>query len=172
MSPALRRALPFAAAFAAGVLGYLVLGAGPRASVARDTVPVDWALPADAAPDPAAAAEVWRTRSPWGANVAGADAAADDRDKAVVPVGVFITRDGLVALFSIPGVPLLRLRQGEPLPTGGQVTAVTPKSVSWTNSKGETRQRELFADPDPRGSAAPASQPTRRRRATASPQGQ
>ena len=172
MSPSLRRALPFAAAFVAGVLGYLVLGAGPRAATARDTVPVDWALPVDAAPDQAAAAEVWRARSPWGAAVAGADAAADEQDKAVVPVGVFITRDGLVALFSIPGAPLLRLRQGERLPTGGQVTAITSSSVSWTTTKGETRQRELFADPDPRGPAAPASQPTRRRRANTSSQGQ
>lgn len=172
MSPALRAGLRFAAPFLVGVLGYLLLGAGPRSGPARDTVPVDWALPVAAAPDLAAAGELWRTRSPWGAVAVGADAASDQDDNATLPVGVFAERDGLVALFAIPDAPLLRVRQGDRLPRGGQVTSISPTGVSWTNAKGQTRQRQLFIDPDPRATAPSDSPPPRRRRATTSSQGQ
>lgn len=172
MSPVLRRALPFAGPFLVGVLGYLLLGAGPHSSAARATVPVDWALPVDAAPDMAAAAELWRSRSPWGAVAAGADAASDANDKAIVPVGVLALRDGLVALFSIPDAPLLRVRQGDRLPNGGQVTSISPTGVAWTDAKGQTRQRQLFIDPDPRATAPSDTPPPRRRRASTSSQGQ
>lgn len=171
MSPALRRALPFAGPFVAGVLGYLLLGAGPHSSAARDTVPIDWALPVDAPPDMAAATELWRARSPWGAAAAGDNAAAAENDSAIVPVGVFAERGGLVALFAIPDAPLFRVRQGERLPNGGQVTSISPTGVGWTNAKGQTRQRQLFIDPDPRA-AAPGDSPPPRRRASTSSQGQ
>ena len=171
MNPVLRRALPFAGPFVVGVLGYLLLGAGPHSSASRDTVPVDWALPVDAAPDMAAAAELWRSRSPWGAVAAGADAASDATDQAILPVGVFKLRDGLVALFAIPDAPLLRVRQGDRLPNGGQVTSISATGVGWTNAKGETRQRQLFIDPDPR-TTAPVDSPPPRRRASTSSQGQ
>lgn len=172
MSPALRRALPFAGPFLVGVLGYLLLGAGPHSSAARDTLPVDWSLPVDAPPDMAAATELWRTRSPWGAVAAGTDAGAAANDNAIVPVGVFSERGGLVALFAIPDAPSFRARQGDRLPNGGQVTSISPTGVGWTDAKGQTRQRQLFIDPDPRATAPGDSPPPRRRRASTSSQGQ
>jgi hypothetical protein len=64
-----------------------------------------------------------------------------------VPVGVVVQDDGLVALFSAPGAEPQRLREGEALPGGGQVTGIARNRVSWTDADGQPQARELFAEP-------------------------
>lgn len=155
MRPAWRRTLPVAGPLLAGALAYLLLGAGPRANLARTVAPAGWALPAETAPDLAAADALWAQRAPWGA---AAGAGPDGESvPVVVPVGVVAVRDGFEALFAVPGAPLLRVREGDALPGGGSVTAITRGQVSWTDSAGQARQRELLVDPDPGAASADGS---------------
>lgn len=169
MKERLRRALPVLGPLLVGALAYLLLGAGPRSGPTRDTVPSAWALPAGSAPDLAAAETVWKDRTPWG-NAAGSDAGAEANN--VVPVGVVAGRDGLEALFALPGAPLIRAREGDDLPGGGRVTGITPTQVSWTDSEGKTLRRELFVDPDPRPSASAAPEQNQRTSVNPLSQGQ
>lgn len=147
MTPVWRKAWPVIGALLVGTLGYALLGNSPRSSAARVTPKGAWALPVQSAPDLAAAQALWSTRPPWGAAAAGQTAQA--AVPSAIPVGVVMDRGGLQAVFALPGAIPFHVREGDPLPGGGQVTAISRTQVTWTDAAGNTRQRELLVGPVP-----------------------
>lgn len=143
-----RQLLPPVAALLLGALAWLLIGNGPDLAAARQDGMAGWTLPAATGPDLAAAQAAWQTRPPWG-TTAAETAAAEAAEAAArpVPVGVVVEDDGLAALFVTAGGNPQRLHEGDPLPGGGQVTAIARNRVGWTDADGNARQRELFVDP-------------------------
>lgn len=156
--PAWRRALPVAGPLLAGALGYLLLGAGPRSNVARNMPPADWALPTEPVLDLVAADGIWAQRMPWGA--AASAGPGGQPAPAAVLVGVIVERGDIHALFAVSGAPILEVREGDALPGGGRVTAISRNQVTWTDSVGQAQQRELLVAPrEPQVPPPPAPEP-------------
>ncbi|MFN3842958.1 MAG: hypothetical protein ACK4RW_06770 [Rehaibacterium terrae] len=133
----------------AGAVGYLLLGQGPR-GVDTGAGGLDaWELPAYAPPATAEAEAIWRRRHPWGGAGSEADivpgAAAAVRQPRPAVIGVAIEGQRALALFVLPGQPLLRLPVGAELPGGGRVTAIAPTAVEWTDADGGAHRQELLA---------------------------
>lgn len=132
----------------AGAVGYLLLGQGPR-GVDTGAVGLDaWQIPAYAPPATAEAQAIWRQRQPWGAasveGIAQGGAASAGPARPAV-IGVAIEGRRALALFVLPGQPLLRLPVGAELPGGGRVTAIAPTAVEWTDADGGAHRQELLA---------------------------
>lgn len=158
MNARLRPLLPVLAPLLLGGVAYLLLGDGPHTDASRDVAAVAWSLPEDAPVDAAAARQVWQERGPWGraaAEAVGTGAPAPQP----LPVGVIAAKDQWQALFFMPGGNVVRLAEGEPLPTGGEVKSISPTVVAWTDAAGEAHRRELLVDADPRPSALPTAAP-------------
>lgn len=168
VKPEWRRLLPIPAAFFVGVLGSLLLGQGPRSTVATDAGQEGWALPVSQAPDLAAADGAWAERHPWGRPAATAAEAARAAPVAV-PVGVVAGRGGRhQALFSLDGALPVAVDEGGVTPDGGTVTSIAPTVVAWQDAAGQPKRVELFQEgrastsaPVPASTTTPASRPDR-----------
>lgn len=131
-----------------GAAGYLLLGQGPRGVDAGPDMAATWRVPGHAGPDIASAQAIWQQRHPWGAPAAGelAEGGPAHRDPAQPTViGVAIEGGQPLALFVLPGQPLLRLPVGAGLPGGGEVVDVTPTAVEWTGPDGTRHRQALLA---------------------------
>lgn len=146
MRPEWRRLLPLPVAFVVGVLGSLLLGAGPRSIAAGAGDQEPWALPASRAPDLAQADAIWAERHPWGRPPVTAEEAAAQAVPVAVPVGVVNDRDGLRALFSLDGGLPVAVGDGDMTPDGGTVTSISPTVVTWRDAAGQPKRLELFQD--------------------------
>lgn len=159
MNARLRPLLPVLGPLLLGGVAYLLLGDGPHTDAGREIEAVAWSLPVDAAVDATAAREVWDKRAPWGRAAATEVAATAGAAAQPLPVGVIAAAGQWQALFFMPGGEVVRLAKGEALPTGGEVKAISPTVVAWTDAAGDARRRELLVDADPRPEAAPAAAP-------------
>lgn len=159
MNARLRPLLPVLAPLLLGAVAYLLLGDGPHTDAGRQVEAVAWSLPEDAPVDAAAAREVWEKRAPWGRAAAAATAATGAPAPQPLPVGVIAAGGQWQALFFMPGGDVVRLAKGEALPTGGEVKAISPTVVAWTDAAGEAHRRELLVDADPRPAAVPVATP-------------
>ncbi|MCM2355574.1 MAG: hypothetical protein NDI68_02675 [Arenimonas sp.] len=159
MNARLRPLLPVLAPLLLGAVAYLLLGDGPHTDAGREVEAVAWSLPEDAPVDAAAAREVWEKRAPWGRAAAAATAATGAPAPQPLPVGVIVAGGQWQALFFMPGGNVVRLAKGEALPTGGEVKAISPTVVAWTDAAGEAHRRELLVDADPRPAAVPVATP-------------
>lgn len=159
MNARLRPLLPVLGPLLLGGVAYLLLGDGPHTDGGRKTEAPAWSLPVDAAVDATAAREVWDKRAPWGRAAATEVAATAGAAAQPLPVGVIAAAGQWQALFFMPGGEVVRLAKGEALPTGGEVKAISPTVVAWTDGAGDAHRRELLVDADPRPEAAPAAAP-------------
>ncbi|MBW8311783.1 MAG: hypothetical protein K0M64_07065 [Rhizobium sp.] len=159
MNARLRPLLPVLAPLLLGTVAYLLLGDGPHTDAGRQVEAVAWSLPEDAPVDAAAARVVWEKRAPWGRAAASATAATGAPAPQPLPVGVIAAGGQWQALFFMPGGEVVRLAKGEALPTGGEVKAISPTVVAWTDAAGEAHRRELLVDADPRPAAVPVATP-------------
>lgn len=159
MNARLRPLLPVLGPLLLGGVAYLLLGDGPHTDAGREIEAVAWSLPVDAAVDATAAREVWDKRAPWGRAAATEVAATAGAAAQPLPVGVIAAAGQWQALFFMPGGEVVRLAKGEALPTGGEVKAISPTVVAWTDAAGDAHRRELLVDADPRPEAAPAAAP-------------
>lgn len=159
MNARLRPLLPVLGPLLLGGVAYLLLGDGPHTDAGREVEAVAWSLPVDAAVDATAAREVWDKRAPWGRAAATEVAATAGAAMQPLPVGVIAAAGQWQALFFMPGGEVVRLAKGEALPTGGEVKAISPTVVAWTDGAGDAHRRELLVDADPRPEAAPAAAP-------------
>ncbi|MDQ2702906.1 MAG: hypothetical protein M3Y70_08900 [Pseudomonadota bacterium] len=144
------------AALAIGGLAFLLLGPGPGPQSASGLAHVDWQLPDPPARELDAPDKVWTGRAPWGGGAArpGADAEPPPPPP-LVPVGVVASGQGFRAVFIAAGGPEVRVKAGDTLPDGGQVTAVSRFHVSWIDGQGTKHEQELLADPLPRQNKSP-----------------
>ncbi|MBY4597482.1 hypothetical protein K3217_18360 [bacterium BD-1] len=159
MNARLRPLLPVLGPLLLGGVAYLLLGDGPHTDAGREVEAVAWSLPEDAPVDASAARAVWEKRAPWGRAAAAETAATGAAAPQPLPVGVIAAAGQWQALFFMPGGEVVRLAKGEALPTGGEVKAISPTVVAWTDAAGEAHRRELLVDADPRPVAAPVATP-------------
>lgn len=149
----------FLAILAAGLLGaigYLLFGPGPGLAEVEDRPVGDFVLLGVAAADSQSAAEVWRARQPWGGNDPGtgnetgsssAQAGTPQSVQSARPVGTLRTSANRMALFAVPGQPLLRVQQGTRLPDGSEVLEVGATLVRWRDAQGSERTSRLLSGP-------------------------
>jgi len=135
------------AAFGAGALAFLALGAAPDFGPPAPAAHVDWRLPAQETQELAKPDAVWKDRAPWGAPQA--QEGAPPPPPPYLPVGVLASGKSWQAVFVATGQPEVQVKPGDALPDGGKVTAVSRTRVAWTDREGNKREHELLTDPLP-----------------------